>query len=174
MTIAILFARVRATLLRVRGMRIGRKSNVGAHVRVVRPSCASLGARVVVEHGVYLKIVHDSARLAVGDYTFIGSGSVIHVAESVTIGAHTVIGAGVVIADHKHHAARDRRLDEQGIRTAAVRIGDDVLLYPNAVITDGVTIGDGAIVAAGAVVTRDVEPYAVVGGVPARVIGRRT
>lgn len=53
---------------------------------------------------------------------------------------------------------------------ADVTIGNDVWIGAGVMVLDGVTIGDGAIVAAGAVVTRDVAPYAVVGGVPARVI----
>ena len=52
-------------------------------------------------------------------------------------------------------------------------IGNDVWIGLNATILDGVTIGDGAIVAAGAVVTKDVPPYAVVGGVPAKIIKYR-
>ncbi len=52
-------------------------------------------------------------------------------------------------------------------------IGNDVWIGQNAVIMDGVHVGDGAIVAAGAVVTKDVPPYAIVGGVPARVIKYR-
>lgn len=52
-------------------------------------------------------------------------------------------------------------------------IGEYVVIYSNAVICPGVTIGDGAIVGAGAVVTRDVEPWAIVAGVPAKVIGKR-
>ena len=54
-----------------------------------------------------------------------------------------------------------------------VTIGNDVWIGARAIILDGVTIGDGAIVAAGAVVTRDVEPYTIVGGIPAKVIRRR-
>lgn len=52
-------------------------------------------------------------------------------------------------------------------------IGNDVWIGLNATILDGVTIGDGAIVAAGAVVTKDVPPYAVVAGVPAKIIKYR-
>ena len=54
-----------------------------------------------------------------------------------------------------------------------VVIGNDVLISINAVILSGVKIGDGAVVGAGAVVTKDVEPYEIVGGIPARHIGWR-
>ena len=54
-----------------------------------------------------------------------------------------------------------------------IRIGNDVWIGAHAVILSGVTIGDGAVVAAGAVVHQDVMPYAIVGGVPARVLGER-
>lgn len=55
----------------------------------------------------------------------------------------------------------------------AVEIGNDVWIGANAVVLRGITIGDGAIIAAGAVVVRDVEPYSIVGGVPARTIRQR-
>jgi acetyltransferase-like isoleucine patch superfamily enzyme len=55
----------------------------------------------------------------------------------------------------------------------SVKIGNDVWIGANAVIFDDVTIGDGAVIAAGAIVTKDVEPYAVVGGVPAKMIKKR-
>lgn len=58
-------------------------------------------------------------------------------------------------------------------RSNAVTIGHDVWIGHGATILPGVTIGDGAVVGAGAVVSRDVEPYTIVGGVPARLIRRR-
>lgn len=57
--------------------------------------------------------------------------------------------------------------------SSPIQIGDDVWIGVQAVILAGVTIGDGAIVAAGAVVHENVKPYAIVGGVPAKVIGER-
>lgn len=62
-------------------------------------------------------------------------------------------------------------IDEE--KKVAVRIGSDVWIGSNVSIMEGVTIGDGAVIAAGAVVTKDVEPYAIVGGVPARLIRMR-
>lgn len=55
----------------------------------------------------------------------------------------------------------------------SVKVGNDVWIGANAIILQGVTIGDGAIIAAGAVVTQDVEPFSIVGGVPAKEIRKR-
>lgn len=55
----------------------------------------------------------------------------------------------------------------------SVKIGNDVWIGSNAIILQGITIGDGAIIAAGAVVTKDVKPYSIVGGVPAKEIRKR-
>lgn len=155
-------------------MRIGEKSAFGSRVHVLRGSRITAGARVEVEHDVFLKVVDDAARLELGDFVFIGAGSEIDVALSVTIGAHSLLAPGVFITDHQHNIRRDARIDAQGIASAPVVIGSDVWLGAKSVILPGITIGDGAVVGAGAVVTKDVEAYAIVAGVPARVIGRRT
>ena len=63
-----------------------------------------------------------------------------------------------------------KRIDEQGVSTQPVVIGDDVWIGANAVILPGVTIGRHCVVAAGAVVTKDVPDNTVVGGVPAKII----
>ncbi|MBN2583286.1 MAG: acyltransferase [Planctomycetes bacterium] len=94
--------------------------------------------------------------------------------ESITVGNNVLIGPNVVIraADHVF-GDPSRPINTQGHKPGKIVIGDDVWIAANAVITAGVTIGDHAVVAAGAVVIEDVEPYAIVGGVPAKVIGSR-
>lgn len=74
----------------------------------------------------------------------------------------TIAQAGITFAERPYFHESHR-----------VNVGNDVWVGAGAMVLDGVRIGDGAIVAAGAVVTRDVEPYAIVGGVPARVIRYR-
>src|SRR5437016_6290122 len=88
--------RVRAGMLRIRGARVGSKSQIGANVRFRMPQCMTLGSNVEVEHGVYFKIVSETAVLDIGSYSFVATGCVIHVAQSVSIGAHSVLGAQVV------------------------------------------------------------------------------
>ena len=67
-------------------------------------------------------------------------------------------------------AEKDLRIDEQGVSTNPVTIGDDIWIGANAVILPGVHIGSHCVVAAGAVVTKDVPPHSLVAGVPAKVI----
>lgn len=172
--IGVLAGRLRALLFRVRGMRVGAKSRLGGQVRVIRPRGVELGRRVEIEHGVYLKLVDDAARVTIGDFTFIGALTEIDAALRVTIGAHTLFAPGVFITDHSHNHRASAPIDEQGISSSPVVIGDDVWLGAKSIILAGVTIGDGAIVGAGAVVTADVAAGAIVAGVPARVIGRRS
>jgi acetyltransferase-like isoleucine patch superfamily enzyme len=172
MTWRLVVRRMRAMLLRLRGARIGAKTAIGKRLVVVRAKAIRLGSRVEIEHDVFLKTI--SGSLTVGDFAFIGRGCEIDVVESVTVGAHALLAPNVFITDHTHNHAKARRLDEQGHRSAPVVIGDDAWIGAHAVVLAGVTIGRGGIVGAGAVVTKDVPPYAIVAGVPARVIGSRS
>lgn len=91
----------------------------------------------------------------------------------VRIGNDTRIATGVTIYAFDHAIAPERPVREQAVRSQGISIGNDVWIGANAGVTDGVTIGDHAVVGMGAVVTRDVPPWAIVAGVPARVIGDR-
>jgi maltose O-acetyltransferase len=171
--IDVLAGRWRAALLRVRGMEIGDKTRVGPRARVIRPRCVRLGAHCEVEHDVFFKCVTAGAALIIDSWVFVGAGTEFDVAASVVVGPHTLLAPGVFITDHAHRHARGRRHDEQGTESRPVVIGSDVWVGAKAIVLPGVTIGDGAVVGAGAVVTRDVEPYAIVVGVPARPVGER-
>lgn len=93
---------------------------------------------------------------------------------SIRIGSQTAIGPGTVIRAANHRFARaDVPIITQGHNSGQVVIEDDVWIGANCVITPNVRIGRGAVVGAGAVVTRNVAPFAIVAGVPAREIGRR-
>lgn len=171
--IDLLRGRLRAALWRLRGMRLGPKSVTGKRMTVWRPRLVSTGPRCTFEHDVYLKLVDDRARLDFGEQVFVGTGCELDVALSVSIGSHTLLAPQVFITDHTHNKSAARRLDEQGITSKAVVIGEDVWIGTKSVILAGVTVGDGAIVGAGSVVTRDVEPFTIVAGAPAKLIGRR-
>lgn len=93
---------------------------------------------------------------------------------SISIGAKSAIGPGTVVRSANHCFTRqDVPIMEQGHEPGVVIIGEDVWIAANCTVTPNVRIGKGAVVGAGAVVTRDVEPFTIVAGVPARPIGRR-
>lgn len=108
----------------------------------------------------------------IGAGTWIGAFTVIDGSGGLTIGAGCDISSGAHI--YTHSSVR-RCVSGRAVPTverAPVRIGDHVFVGAGAVVNMGVTIGDHSVVAAGAVVTRDVPPYTVVAGVPARVTAR--
>jgi acetyltransferase-like isoleucine patch superfamily enzyme len=126
-----------------------------------------LGRRSVIES--YCCINNAVGDVTIGDYTRIG----IHctVIGPVCIGHHVNLAQGITVTALNHNFAdTNRRIDEQGISTKPVVIGDDVWIGANAVILPGVTIGRHVVVAAGAVVTKDVPDSCVVAGIPAKVV----
>ncbi|MEZ5766691.1 MAG: acyltransferase [Paracoccaceae bacterium] len=111
---------------------------------------------------------------ALGRNSLLGEYCTIGCNDRIDIGRDVMISQAVSIRDTDHtHARTDIAMKEQGITTAAVTIGDDVWIGQRTILK-GVTIGRGAIIAAGAVVIRDVDAFAIVGGVPGRVVGTRT
>jgi acetyltransferase-like isoleucine patch superfamily enzyme len=165
--------RLRARVLAARGARVGAKTAMGPRCIVIRPRCLELGDRVSLEADVYLKMVADSAALALGDSVFIGRGAQFDVAGRVAVGAHTVIAPRCFVTDHQHGTQPGLRIDQQPCAVAPVTIGADVWLGTGVVVLPGVHIGDGAVVGANSVVTKDVAPMSVVAGAPARFLRMR-
>ncbi len=147
----------------------GRGSKIYPSVRMDTPPYRkfSLGKRSVIES--YCCINNAVGDVVIGDYTRIGIHNTI--IGPVTIGSHVNLAQGIVVTALNHNFEDTTlRIDEQGISTQPVVIGDDVWVGANAVILPGVKIGKHVVVAAGAVVTKDVPDYCVVAGVPARVV----
>ncbi len=104
----------------------------------------------------------------------IGSGTREKPEGAIRIGNHVRIAPFVqMIAANHRFEDPDVPIGRQGMYQKPIVIEDDVWVAGRVIITAGVTIGRGSVLAAGAVVTRDVPPYSVVGGVPARVIKSR-
>lgn len=93
--------------------------------------------------------------------------------KGLSVGDGTRIASGAALYAFDHGLKAARNIKDQPVRSLGIRIGRDVWIGANAGVTDGVIIGDHAVVAMGAVVTRDVPEWAIVGGVPAVVIGDR-
>lgn len=147
----------------------GRGSKIYHSVRMDTPPYRRfwLGRRSVVES--YCCVNNAVGDVVIGDYTRIG----IHctVIGPVCIGSHVNLAQGITVTALNHiFKDSSRRIDEQGVSTKPVVIGDDVWIGANAVILPGVTIGSHCVVAAGAVVTKDVPNHTLVGGIPAKVI----
>jgi acetyltransferase-like isoleucine patch superfamily enzyme len=137
-------------------------------VLVFHPETITLGANVYVGHQTILKGYHKN-EMRIGEGTWIGQQCFFHSAGGLTIGAHVGIGPGVKILTSQHaEAGRHMPVLWSPVEAKPVVIEDDADIGMGALVLPGVTIGRGAIVGAGAVVTRDVAPYTVVSGVPAR------
>jgi acetyltransferase-like isoleucine patch superfamily enzyme len=149
-------------------------------VRIVSPDRLTCAAGVYIDFGAYvhcggLEWCDYQGEVSIGTGTYVGPQSVIFGMGGVTIGAHVLISPNVVITSMEH-PIRDvsRPMDQQPRIFESIRIEDDVYIGSSAVITPGVTVGTGAVIGAGAVVTRDVPPYMIALGVPARVVGPRS
>ena len=137
---------LRLLAYRMLGMRIGRGSHIYMGAEIRSPHLICIGAGSSIGHRAILD----------------GRGS-------LTIGSNVNVSTGVWVWTMDH----DLRSPTFDSRKAAVVIGDFAWLSCRVVVLPGVTIGEGAVVAAGAVVTRDIPPYTIVGGVPAKQIGER-
>lgn len=109
------------------------------------------------------------ARIKIGEGTIIGDNVFLDGRDFLTIGNHVDIASQVLVYNSEH----DINSEDFSAISAPVKIGDYVFIGPRAIILPGVNIGRGAVIAAGAVVTKDVEEFKIVGGVPADVIGER-
>lgn len=113
--------------------------------------------------------------LCVCENTSINRGTVINAGGGISIGSNVFIGPNVTIYSQNHcYGNKKILINEQGYERKKVIIEDDVWLAANSVILPGVTVGKGAVVAAGSVVTKNVEAYSVVAGVPARKFSSRS
>ena len=123
--------------------------------------------------------VYSFETISIGDDVYIGPGAVLSASESsIDIGNKVMFGPNVTIMGGDHNTSvigkymydiKEKRPEDD----LPVVISDDVWLGTGCTILKGVTIGEGAIVAAGALVVKDVPPYTIVGGVPAKVLKER-
>lgn len=112
-------------------------------------------------------------RIELGDKVGFNVGCFVNGFGGLEIGDGTIIGPGTMIHTANHETETDRPIPEQGWILGKVTIGPGVWIGMGVCILPGVTIGEGAIVGAGAVVTKDIEPWGVAVGNPAKVIKNR-
>jgi len=137
----------------------------------LRKSCSGVGKNLIVYNGIR---IHYAEHLSIGDNVAINNDVWINASGNVRIGNNVIIGPRVIIhsANHKYDDPHTP-IQKQGHIFEKVMIEDDVWIGAGAIILPGVQIGKGAVIAAGSVVTKDVLPYTVVAGVPARKIKDR-
>ena len=155
------------------------KISIGRNV-YISPSC-------IFEKGVKLYDNIQLSSVSVGKYTYFSSNSIItntQIGRYCSIGPNVRIGLGIhpakkIVTTHPAFYSTNHQLPvvyadkDYFKKREKIYIGNDVWIGANVVIKDGVHIGDGAIIGAGAVVVKDVEPYSIVGGVPAKIIRYR-
>lgn len=152
-------------------------------------NCVSIGDDCII--GATFIFESEKGHISIGNKTFINNGTCLASRSNITIGNNVTIAWGCWFYDHDAHSLDplERRRDIErilkniqngkplaentnwdGVATAPITICDDAWIGFNAIILKGVTIGEGAVVGAGAVVTRDVPPYTVAAGNPARIV----
>ena len=137
----------RRGVVRLFGGRLGRRVSIAPSARIWAPWNLTAGEFVAIDHHVYLYSV-----------------------APITIGSKVAISEGAFLCTASHDIAFASR----PLTTAPIRVADGVWIGARAIVLPGVSIGEGAIVGAGAVVTRDVPPWAIVAGNPAKIVRWRT
>lgn len=142
-----------------RGIVFGDRCTVGRNA-IIRPTNVMLD-----EAGEGLKV---------GDHSNIGALCYVGCSGYIEMGSRVMMGPRVSLHAENHiHSQTDIPMKDQGVERSFILIEDDCWLGAGSQIMAGVKIGQGSIIAAGAVVTKDVPPYSVVGGVPAKLISSR-
>ncbi len=169
----------------------GKKNSIAPLVRVYHPTRLFLGKYGRIEPGVLFDITKGS-RVNIGDYfrienrvnimtyggdicfgerVSINPNCILYGNGGLSIGNDVLIAASTIIVPGNHNFEDpETPIRDQGVNQRGVKIGNDVWIGARCVILDGVTIGDGAVIGAGSVVTKDVPPYHVVVGAPARTL----
>lgn len=128
---------------------------------------------VAIKEGAKLCTCNKLATIKVGKNTTIGYYTFIFASEKIEIGDDCMIAPFVYIVDSNHGTSKELPMNLQENDVKPIKIGNDVWIGANAIILKGVNIGDGAIISAGSVVTKNVDEYDIVGGIPAKIIGNR-
>jgi acetyltransferase-like isoleucine patch superfamily enzyme len=129
----------------------------------------SVGTNCLIHSGSIIATY--GGNIILSDQVSINPGTIIYGHGGISIGKMTRIAANcTLIAANHNFNQTDKPIMAQGLSTKGIFIDDDVWIGTHCVILDGVRVGKGSVIAAGAVVTKDVAPYSVVAGVPARLL----
>lgn len=151
--------------------KVGSNVTIMKSVSFTNPSKIYIGNKVLI--GSYTLIINEGD-VIIGDNVHISSYCLFSGKGNITIGDNVMFGSGVKIISSNHGFSKlDIPMIMQEETYADIKIENDVWVGTNVIILKGVTISEGAIIGAGAVVKKDVPPYSIVGGVPAKIIKYR-
>jgi acetyltransferase-like isoleucine patch superfamily enzyme len=187
---------VRNILYRLIFFKVGLLAFIERRVVIKSASSIELGKRVMIHEGVYLNgwhknskihlkecayldrnvtiTVHENGYIEIGKLAYIGPATCIAGPGPVKIGSNCLISSNCGIYGNNHIFSDPNILvRKQGFTCLGITIEDDCWLGTGVKVLDGITIGQGSVIGANAVVTKDIPPYSVAVGVPARVISKR-
>jgi len=163
---------LRALYFRSRLAGLGPSASIAAGIQVAGADAIRIGSEFFCARGCSL-YADGGGQITIGDRVALNANVSLNAAigGEIRIGSHVLIGPGVLMRATNHAFSRtDVPIWQQGHVPGKIQIADDAWIGGNVTILDGAVIGKGAIVAAGAVVTGVVPAYAIVGGVPARLL----
>jgi acetyltransferase-like isoleucine patch superfamily enzyme len=145
----------------------------GNVLAALRERRLEIGAGVLLEPGVWIT-APGGACVRIGAGTFLNLGVMVAADGLVEIGEHCMLANGCFVTDASHRFDDpEKPITWQGFDSKGpTRIGDNCWLGANVVVTSGVSIGERCVIGANSVVTRDIEPFSVAAGLPAKVIRR--
>ena len=165
-------ARQRRVLLRALCKSFGHGVRVGLGVLVLHPQTFEIGDAVFIGNQTFLQGRHDG-RAVIGAHTWVGPQSYFD-CRDMELGEYVGWGPGAKVLGSEHTGDPvDVPIIQTDLVIKPVRVGKWADVGVNAVLLPGITVGEAAIVGAGAVVTHDVPDYAIVAGVPAKILGYR-
>ena len=143
----------------------------GNVLEALREGRLEVGEQTLFEPGVWITMP-GAARVRIGSGTFLNRNVMVAAQELVEIGSHCMLANGCFVTDSNHrYSDAERPVTWQGFDSkGATRIGDNCWLGANVVVTSGVTIGERCVIGANSVVTRDIPPFSIAAGTPARVL----
>ncbi len=181
---------IKKIIFKMHNVQIDLKSDLS--LSIIKNNDASfskiINSRVTINkmgHNCFLEHVYGYGEINLGDYVSIsGPGTVLHSEKgAINIGSYTSIAANVSIQEFNHDYSnittstlfflKNENMEDLVVSKGAINIKEDVWIGSNVVVLSGVTIGRGAVVAGGSVVTKEVEPYSIVAGNPAKKIKMR-
>jgi acetyltransferase-like isoleucine patch superfamily enzyme len=144
----------------------------GNVLEALREGRLAIGAGTLLEPGVWIT-APDQARVVIGEGVFLNLGVMIASQHLVEIGDHCMLANGCLVSDASHRFDDpEKPITWQGFQSKGpTRIGANCWLGANVVVTSGVSVGERCVIGANSVVTKDLEPFTIAAGAPAKAIG---